>query len=200
MPASTEGDEIPRRIVYREIMLGDRKKILGKSNKSKTGGGARDLRFRPPVAKVLSGFFPGEVTKKRRRRGTKGPIPVKSGKLYWHDAETGAPYDHDFLLEPPTDSRGNEARIPNVNEIPYFHDYKFPNADETRVFVIFIQDVNGKVWPRLVPLKKLTAAAGWDPEVADTIQACAVAKRNKKWAAAGVIDFENPKLNYCNGK
>jgi len=60
-----------KRIVYKEIVEGDFRKFKAESNDADTGGGARDLRFRPhdEFAKVFRELFPRSQQKTRKRDG-----------------------------------------------------------------------------------------------------------------------------------
>ncbi|WP_264802920.1 hypothetical protein, partial [Acetobacter fabarum] len=59
------------RILYKEIVAGDLRKILAQSNDSDTGGGARDFRFGSfkTLLPVIRQMFPKKVKENRKRDG-----------------------------------------------------------------------------------------------------------------------------------
>ena len=120
MAESTQTGDIAR-IVFREILEGDRLKFIAQSNISDTGGGARDLRFRgwDQMEEVLRKLFPGTEVAKRRRAGA-DTLEIYSGRFHWLRKSDGVEVSREALLEPPTDARPNEARITRVHEYDCF--------------------------------------------------------------------------------
>lgn len=59
------------RILYKEIVPGDLRKILAMSNDAVTGGGARDFRFGSfkTLLPVIRKMFPETVKQSRKRGG-----------------------------------------------------------------------------------------------------------------------------------
>src|SRR4029079_6724773 len=64
-------DSAVARVVFREIVPGDLRKVEADAQDAGTGGGARDLRFRPyeKFAPVFSVLLPERVQEMRKRGG-----------------------------------------------------------------------------------------------------------------------------------
>lgn len=105
------------RILYKEIVPGDLRKILAQSNDSDTGGGARDFRFGSykTLLPVIEQMFPHKVKENRKRDGVVEEIDVFKGEFYWRN-ESGQVERKDSFFEPPTDVRPSEGRIARVHE------------------------------------------------------------------------------------
>src|SRR5437868_2383436 len=93
------------RICYKEIVKGDIRKIRARSNVTRSGGGARDFRFGSykKVAPILKKFFPGVKTVKRKRKGQRVNVRIRSGRFYWDSGEAETSKKVNF--EPPTTAR-----------------------------------------------------------------------------------------------
>lgn len=82
---------IVERILYKEIVEGDLRKLLAQSNDSTTGGGARDFRFgsftklKPAIKKM----FPNVAQERRKRAGVNVDIDIYKGKFCWSCKTTG---------------------------------------------------------------------------------------------------------------
>jgi len=181
-----------RRIVYREISNADRLKFTARSNRAATGGGARDIRFRPytKFGDVFSRLFP-ETRTERTKANPSETIFV--GKFNW--LESGALREMESKFVPPNDSRDTEGRLTQVNKYPCFTN--LPDGNEGMVLLLLIQDANGSVWPVFATEKSL-GDPGWNRDVADKILNCINAKRSRT-AVAGYMDFETGQ-EFCNGK
>src|SRR4051794_5281303 len=104
MPAKPKG---VARVFFQEILEGDRRKLEARSNDSKTGGGARDLRV--PHTKfwpVLRHMFPGQTAVKRTRNGERVDFTIHTGTLY--TTKGGVESSVEVTYEPPTDARPSE--------------------------------------------------------------------------------------------
>lgn len=173
------------RIVYKEIVGGDRRKFEAQSNDSKTGGGARDLRFSPysEFLRVFKRMFP--------QQDQKG---ICQGKFYWFEGTSEI--SKDAFFHPPTNHRPNEGRIANIDK--FLPGDRLPPVKGGRVFLILIQHSNGKVWPEFVTERSLRKDP-WHEGVKDAILGCDVAKRASNISTAGFIDFERGEV-FCNGR
>lgn len=129
----------PVKAFYQEVVVGDLKKYENQSNKSKTGGGARDLRI-SPVGKFwdgLTSFFP-KVKTERERIGiiyTKRGTQVESAEV---------------VLMQPTGSRKNECRICKIRTIRGWgitkEQFEAKVKDGHKWFFLLILDDQGQVW------------------------------------------------------
>lgn len=201
MSDKSAGQKVAR-ILYKEILDGDLRKILAKSNDSNTGGGARDFRFGSykklvPVIKLM---FPDVARENRKRGKVVSELDVFKGTFCWQSA-TGAPVNEkESYFEPPTDVRRSEGRIARVHEYGCFDTSIIPLGGEgNRVLLLFIQRADGKVWPYFAEEKSLRTPGVWDTEVASELLKCLDAKRPQRQAAIGYRDFTTSS-SYCNGK
>ncbi len=189
------------RILYKEIVAGDLRKILAQSNDSDTGGGARDFRFGSfkTLLPVITQMFPKKAKENRKRNGVVEEIDVFQGEFFWHDAK-GQVVRKDSFFEPPTDVRPAEGRIARVHEYGCFDTSRVPKGGEVnRVLLLLIQLNDGSVWPHYAEEKTLRIKGKWDAVVAAELLACLDAKRAANRAAIGYRDFTNAS-RYCNGK
>ena len=184
-----------KRLVYKEIKEGDRRKFLAQSNDTASGGGARDLRFSPydKFRDVFAAMFPQQKKVTRKRGGIQKSETVLLGEFCWMDNGVARRMQSQF--EPPTDARSLEGRIARVHTYPCFAD--LPGTGDGMVLLLLIQQSDGTVWPRFTTENSLSRP-GWDPAVAGAILNCIRAKRRANVAVVGFIDFENGK-QYCNG-
>ena len=189
------------RILYKEIVAGDLRKILAQSNDSDTGGGARDFRFGSfntllPVIKMM---FPGTAKVNRKRDGVVEELAVYQGEFFWNNDQCHV-VRNDSFFEPPTDVRPSEGRIARVHEYGCFDTSRVPQGGVgNRVLLLLIQLNDGSVWPYYAEEKTLRIKGAWDPVVADELLACLDAKRATNRAVIGYRDFTNAG-RYCNGK
>lgn len=201
MSSNSSGQQVAR-ILFKEIVDGDLRKIEAKSNDSDTGGGARDFRFGSynsllPVIKLM---FP-EVVKENRKRG-KGitQIDVFKGHFHWQDQPNGQVVTKDSFFEPPTDVRPSEGRIARVHEYACFDVARIPKGGVGNVvLLLLIQRIDGTVWPHFAEERSLRIPGEWDESVADEIVKCLEATRPAGRAVIGFRDFTCA-MSYCNGK
>lgn len=189
------------RILYKEIVAGDLRKILAKSNDANTGGGARDFRFGSVkrLLPVIQHMFPNKTRENRKRDGVVEQIDVFQGEFFWHDNK-GQVERKDSFFEPPTDVRPSEGRIARVHEYGCFDASRVPKGGEgNRVLLLLIQLNDGSVWPYYAEEKTLRIKGKWDPVVAKELLDCLDAKRAENRAVIGYRDFTNAG-KYCNGK
>jgi hypothetical protein len=174
------------RIVFREILDGDRLKFIAQSNISDSGGGARDLRFRgwDVMEDVLRKVFPQTQVAKRRREGAH-TLEIYAGRFHW--LQGGSEISREALLEPPTDARPNESRVTRVHEYDCFT-IKAPEEGSGRLLVLFIQKLDGSVWPFVITERSLEHE-DWNPIVADFLLSALNAERRRGNAAYGFVDF-----------
>jgi hypothetical protein len=188
------------RILYKEIVEGDLRKIQAKSNDSGTGGGARDFRFGsfPKLLPVIRPMFPQTVKQMRKRGGKVVQIDVYQGQFFWRD-DKGAVYKAASFFEPPTDVRPSEGRIARVHEYPCFDAGLVPKGSAgNRVLLLLIQLMDESVWPFYAEERTLRLTGRWDPVVAKELLGCLEAVRPAKQAVIGYRDFTNSG-RYCNG-
>ncbi|SOB95659.1 hypothetical protein SAMN05877962_102118 [Alloalcanivorax xenomutans] len=194
------GSKDVARILYKEIVPGDIRKILAQSNDSDSGGGARDFRFGSyskllPIIKMM---FPN-VVKQKRKRGSTVEIDVFQGRFFWLN-DVGNEESKESFFEPPTDVRPAEGRIARVHEYGCFDTKRLPvGGVGNRVILLLIQLYDGTVWPYYAEEKTLRTKGVWDPVVADEILGCIDASRPSNRAVIGYRDFSSLD-RYCNGK
>jgi hypothetical protein len=176
------------RIVFREILDGDRLKFIAQSNISESGGGARDLRFRgwDVMEHALRKLFPQTKVAKRRRAGA-DTLEIYAGQFYWMRKSDGVEESREALLEPPTDARPNESRITRVHEYDCFT-INAPEEGSGRLMVLFIQKLDGTVWPFVITERSLEHD-DWNPVVAEFLLSALNSDRRKNNAAYGFVDF-----------
>lgn len=191
--ASTAGKPAGvKRVVYRQVLAGDRRKFAAQSNDSPTGGGARDMRFNHehfgPIFRLL---LPRTDSKIRRRNGVATDLTIWCGTLRSHygDQQLTAQVEY----EPPTDARGAEGRLARVHQIPGLAG-NLPDDTGDTLFVLFVQQDNDDVYSHFVTLGELN---GWHQAVRDPIQQCAAAPRRANIAIAGWINFASHST-YCH--
>ena len=188
------------RILYKEIVPGDLRKIQAESNDSETGGGARDFRFGSykTLLPVIREMFP-ETLNERRRRAGRDSAEVFKGKFYWENARGGVEWQ-DSYFESPTDARPSEGRIRRIHQYVCFDTSNIPQGGlGNRVLVLFIQLEDSSVWPYFAEERTLRQKGMWDSAVATEILACIDAERGANRAVIGFKDFIDG-TRYCNGK
>jgi hypothetical protein len=194
--AVTQEDK-PQRIYFRVFTKADEKKRQAKSNKSKTGGGARDIRmnhkhFGPLMAKML----PKRLKVMRRREGSRTEIQVYAGPLHYPvdpDEPEGAESTMQIEYEPPTTARRSEGRIPRISKIPSLR--HAPKGDVGLIFVLLIQSSRGEIRAHYVTETSLRTE-DWHPEIVQTILNCVATTRRNR-IAQGYIDFATGR-KYCH--
>ncbi|WP_186175789.1 hypothetical protein [Vibrio jasicida] len=198
---TTSSNNQVARILFKEIVPGDLRKIHAQSNDTPSGGGARDFRFgafsrlQPAIAKM----FPFLEQEERRRGGRREVIDVFKGHFCWNDSYGNVQTKESFF-EPPTDARPSEGRIVRVHEYGCFDTSLMPHGGVgNRVLLLLIQLSDDSVWPYYAEERTLRAAGYWDPLVANVLLACLDAHRPVGHAAIGFKDFITGDC-YCNGK
>ena len=189
------------RILYKEIVDGDRRKIIAKSNDSDSGGGARDFRFGSyrKLVPIIQLMFPKTVKEDRKRDGVVSQINVFKGVFYWQKEVGGPIHNKDSFFEPPTDVRPSEGRIARVHEYDCFDTRLIPRGGvNNRVLLLLIQRTDDKVWPHFAEEKSLRTTGVWDPVVAAELLQCLDAKRAEGRAVIGYRDY-TVSSSYCNG-
>ena len=174
------------RIVFREILDGDRLKFIAQSNLTDSGGGARDLRFRSwnEIVGTLRTLFP-ETRIVKRQRGEGNNLEVYVGHFHW--IQEGQTISKEVVLEPPTDARPNEGRITRVHQYDCFNTFQ-PSENSGRLIVLFVQRIDGSVWPFVITEHSLRHDE-WHPGVADFLLSALITNRRQGSAAYGFIDF-----------
>lgn len=189
------------RILYKEIVAGDLRKIHAESNDADTGGGARDFRFGSytNIAAIVLQMFPNLVEENRRRNGIIVPTAIYSGHFYWKD-RNGRVCSTVSYFEPPTDARPSEGRITRVHEQPCLSTSLMPTPTiGNRVFLLLIQLLDSTVWPFYAEEQTLRTAGLWDPQVAQRMLHCIDSPRRADQAIIGFFDFVSSE-SYCNGR
>lgn len=189
------------RILYKEIVSGDLRKIHAESNDSDTGGGARDFRFGSyqNIAATVVQMFPHPVTENRRRKGVVVPTTIYSGDFYWRDQSENV-FRQTSYFEPPTDARPSEGRITLVHEHPCLSTELMPTPSSgNRIFLLLIQLLDLTVWPYYAEERTLRTVGLWDPQVANRMLQCIDSSRRADQAVIGFFDFVN-NGSYCNGR
>jgi hypothetical protein len=159
---SSSGQAIIR-VLFQNIEDGDRRKFEARSNDSDTGGGARDLRFRPEdeFLPFFGRMLPQKHYETRTSKGVKSHIEVLSGTVTWTEP-TG---DKSARLEvwPSTNARPNECRIARISSFGLYGLIKTDPAGGRSVFMMF-QQANKAI--RLYFTTETSLRSGnWDPKI-----------------------------------
>lgn len=168
-------------VVYKEILPGDLKKFRAASNKSKTGGGARDLRFNP--GRKFDSIF-RKMFELDEEKG------ILIGEFHWGEVP-----NTQVEVYPPTNARPTEIRITKIHHC--FPDSIIPNDAEGCILLI-VQNTKDEIWPYFTTYKSLIEDK-WHRSIKEHIINGLTAKRRKGVAADGFIDFENGEV-FTNGK
>lgn len=136
------------RILYKELVEGDLRKLQAKANDSDSGGSARDFRFRSfdMLLPVIRKIFPQTVQEKRRRNKQVVLVDIFKGNFSWYDAKQNV-VSKEAYMEPPTSARPGEGRIARIHEYPCFDASKVNIGADNRVLLLLIQLDDGSVWP-----------------------------------------------------
>ena len=188
------------RILYKEIVPGDLRKIVAESNDSDTGGGARDFRFGEfgKLEPIIRKMFPHAVRERRRRDGKNVQVEIFRGTFHWDFNGTEEQKSVDF--EPPTSARPSEGRITRVHEQPCFASNRIPKFGVgNKVLLLLVQRNDGSVWPYFIEERSLDNPGLWDPRVARDLLDCIRAQRSANKVVIGYRDFTTGE-GYCNGK
>ena len=128
------------RVLFQILERGDRLKMDGSSNVAPTGGGARDLRFRP--ASEFLPFFKKMLPKVVPKTRGATQIDTYRGSVSWK--RSGQQKSQDMTVWPPTDTRPDECRIATINAFDFGDLVEMDPADDRSVFMLF-QQRNGIV-------------------------------------------------------
>lgn len=181
------------RIVFQEVLPGDRLKFAAQSNTTPSGGGARDLRYNDPAfGPVFRSMFPKTETEDRKRGGVTKSVTVHVGEI-WTTHEEKPEQIADVTYEPPTDARPSEGRLTKVHGMPGLNE-KLPDETDEKLFLLFVQQDDGKVYAHFATLSQL---ANWHEAVHSPINACAASAQGTTRKVAGWIDFTTNK-SYCH--
>jgi hypothetical protein len=182
-----------KRVIYKEILDGDRRKFEARSNDARSGGGARDLRFSfEAFEPAFKAIFPEVAQEIRKREGERDELGILRGEFHW--MEEGGVRHAPASFEPPTDARPAEGRIPQINSYGCFRD--IPEKGGGRLFLLLVQREDDTVWPGFATEDSLRSGK-WDPRVASEILRCVGAVRNAGVAVAGYMDYTTGRT-YCN--
>lgn len=195
--AGAENFEKPegvRRLVYKELLDGDYRKLSATSNDSPTGGGARDLRF-PYRAfdGVFARLLPRTREEHRRRKGRQTVTTVRVGDVFLDvEDEDGniVTTTAEMTWENATDARKSEGRIARVHDSPATHRLlKVRDPSKGRVFVLFVQDDNGEVRVHYAYESDLRAGEWAEAVARPILNHLDDLNRRKGRAVLGYIDF-----------
>ena len=127
------------RVLFVNIVEGDRKKFKATSNIADTGGGARDLRFNPKS--VFWPFFE-DIFKKQNSDKKISKNEVIKITVYWHENEE----EKSRIMEiwSPTKARPNEVRIAKISSFDLYDLISDDPNGGLSIFMLFQQE-NGIV-------------------------------------------------------
>lgn len=181
----------PVLFVYKEIVPGDLRKLVAKSNNSSTGGGARDLRlpwktFRPTMHRIFTQDGVG--------RGGKA---IRVAQVTYLD-ENDVPRTTQLEYWPPTASRHTEDRISKIHASPALGGH-LPDTDKGRVFVVLSKFDDGTVRCDYAYELDLKTKGVWAAEVSGQILGCMTASAGRKGnrTVQGYYDFLEG-THYCH--
>jgi hypothetical protein len=176
-----------KRLIFKKIVAGDRRKFEAESNDTPSGGGARDLRFSPydKFRPIFHRMLPKEQSSRY------------SGEVSWIScSETGEIKTRENTFYPPTASRPNEGRLIQINNnLPTD---LIPNIEEGDAILVFIQNESDEVWVFYTTEKSLSED-DWDESVSGFLLEAIRAERSMNSTAMGFVDFEL-KERFYNGK
>ena len=175
------------RFITREVLEGDLRKAQAESNDSDSGGGARDLRFRP-----WGGHFEDVVAAMAKRTDeTKGRTRYFVDLASVNGGRATEPQQVAFW--PPTDARPNEGRLANIDQIPAFVVANMPPPSEGRALYFIWEDEDG-AYAQIISEASLRSD-DWHPSVAVPIL------RDLDSAAKtvrGYVDFETGRSGFSH--
>lgn len=173
-----------RRIIFREVKPGDLKKFTATAAPSGTGGGARDLRFRPfdKFDGVFARALPGREKVERRREGEREEIEIYAAKATVVTSNNTS-FEKEISFEPPTTARPDEGRLARVHDL----NLDVPEG-EGRLLFLIIEDAQGKLIITFFSEKDLESGK-WHPAVNDFFKEVFSTPAGAH-ATQGYIDFE----------
>ena len=128
------------RVLFRLLTDGDRLKMDAASNMSPSGGGARDLRFRP--ASEFLPFFKKMLPEVVLERRGSTQVETYRGSVWWE--ASGQQKSRPMRVWPATRARPGECRIANINQFDFSGLVKEDPGGGGSVFMLF-QQRNGLV-------------------------------------------------------
>ena len=128
------------RVVFKILTEGDRLKMDAVSNISQTGGGARDLRFRPEseFLPIFKKMLP-EVAPEQRNSTQ---IETYRGPVVWN--ASGQEKSRVMTVWPATNARPDECRIVRINRFDFSGLAEKDSEGGSSIFMLF-QQRNGVV-------------------------------------------------------
>lgn len=168
-------------VIYKKIVAGDFRKFRAKSNDKPTGGGARDLRFRP--ADEFNPQFSRMFT-------VPGADATLTGQFYWD----GLP-PTDATIRQPTNSRPGEVRIATVHEC--FPAQVVPADCEDCVLLLILRS-DDRVYPAFTSERSLREDR-WHTAIKEPILRGLRANRPANKTPMGYVDIENGR-EWHNGR
>jgi len=135
---SDQGRKIVR-VLLQNIEDGDRRKFEARSNDSDSGGGARDLRFRPETAffPFFKKVLPERRSHIRKSKGVVEQIEILGGDVHWDDS--GREKSAKIEVWPSTHARPNECRIATVSRLGVYDLIKDDPSGGRSIFMLFQQ-------------------------------------------------------------
>lgn len=170
------------RLAVREIWPGDRLKFKAKAAPGGTGGGARDMRFRPyqRFDDVFGRILTNRTNLERKRGGMKSTITVYTSSVSVRNPD-GA-HDTNMIFEPPTDARGDEGRVTMIHKLGL----TIPPQATHRLLFVVGQMSDGNAFTTIAREEDVPH---WHKDVADLLtRVLSFDAANK--ASSGYIDFE----------
>lgn len=173
-----------KRIIFREVMDGDLKKFTATAAPSGTGGGARDLRFRPfdKFDGVFARALPRREKVERRREGEREEIEIYTAKANVVRSNNES-FKKEIAFEPPTTARPNEGRLARVHDL----NLDVPEG-EGRLLILIIQDGKDELIITFFSEKDLESGK-WHAAVNDFFKEV-FSQPARASATQGYIDFE----------
>ena len=193
MPNASEPNQVGL-VIFHEITKADELKMKARSNTSKTGGGARDLRFNyDEFDGVFQKIFPTLRQKPVTRKGVYEVKDIFYGVARF-EAEGEDPISSELAWYTPTKSRPREGRIPTVHKIPALS--VLPRQGLGIPMLLFIQSTSA---PLTLAYAYEDQFAEWDARLAEVLRESIDARRGSN-AASGYIDLLNDERNHVHGR
>jgi hypothetical protein len=170
-----------KRFIFKELVEGDFRKFIAQSNDTDTGGGARDLRYKPQ--KIFYPFF-------EKMMAVKNADNTLDDIFHWEIE--GKVITTKVKVHPPTNSRPNEIRIARVHQcIP---DEVVPQNHNNAIFLI-VQYSDNSLWPYFVTIDSIRND-DWDPIVKRVITEAYDVEKRENITATGYYDYETGEEYY----
>lgn len=172
------------RLAVREIWDGDRKKFEANAAPSGTGGGARDMRFRPysKFDDIFGRILTGRDSLTRKRDGEKVQLTVYCDPVTVLNPEPQGRHKTTMIFEPPTDARGDEGRVTMIHKLGLV----IPPQADSRILFIVGRDAEVGAFTTIARAEDVE---GWHDDVAKLLKRV-LAFNAKNKASSGYVDFE----------